>query len=337
MPSPIRQTSSISPPKIALHNTQNTSSQIKNTNTTFINIPDDVLPVFYNNLNLKQIMNMSSLNKSFNSKKVLSELETLDLTNIIINIDVLKFIEGNFTKSKINKIILDKNLHYYQINNMYYELKKIFKSQKMPVFEIDTLDLTNVTINTDILEFINNNINKFKIKKLIFDNISFENDNIFELFIEQMQYYENVEELVINNFNSVEGKQLNSDPNIHNICYLNDLVSSIGFLTNLKKLTLTNTNIIEETEWDITEDFKDVFIEMLNNEQNLEILIFKNNNIEQIHLLDIIDGIHGINKQLDKIEKSFIERTIYISRIKKLRIIKQRIKKKKFKNNKTKN
>ena len=37
------------------------------TNTSFINIPNDVLPVFYNNLNLKQIINMCSLNKSFNS------------------------------------------------------------------------------------------------------------------------------------------------------------------------------------------------------------------------------------------------------------------------------
>lgn len=319
MPLPIRQPTSSLEDK--LKKMSKNALQTNNTNTTFINIPDDVLPVFYNNLNLKQIFMINSLNKSFNSKKVLSELETLDLTNIILNADVLKFINDNFTKSKINKIILDKNLHYYQIDNMYSELKKIFKSQKMPVFEIDVLDLTNVTINADVIKLIDKNINKFKIKKLILDNITFENDNIFELFIKQMEYYENVEELVINNFHSIEeGRPLNNDPNIHNICYLKDLISSIGFLTNLKNLTISNTDIDVETGWDDPEDFIDVFIEMLNNEQNLENLIFKNNIIEKVHLSDIINGIHKINKQLDKIEKNIIERTIYNSRIKKLKI-----------------
>ena len=317
MPLPIRQQT----PALE-NNLKKIPKNALQTNTSFINIPDDVLPVFYNNLNLKQIINMCSLNKSFNSKKVLSELETLDLTNIILNADVLKFINDNFTKSKINKIILDKNLHYYQISNMYHELKKIFKSKKMPVFEIETLDLTNVTINADVIEFIDKNINKFKIKKLILDNITFENDNIFELFIEQMEYYEYVEELVINNFHSIkEDRQLNQDPNIHNICYFKDLISSIGFLTNLKILTLTNTNITEETKWDNDLDnFIDVFIEMLNNEQNLEVLIFKNNIIKEQYILDIKYGINEINKQLNKIEKNIIERTIYNSRIKKLSI-----------------
>jgi hypothetical protein len=305
--------------------------------TTFMNMPDDVLPFFYKNLNLKQIMDICSLNKSFNSKKMFSELETLNLTNIILNVEVFKFIKDNFTISKIKNIILDKNLHYDNIIITDYELSKIFKSQVL-IYEIDILNLTNVTITANVIEFINNNINKFKIKKLIFDNISFENEDIFELFIEQMQYYENVEELVINNFNSIEGKRLNRDPEIHNICYLNELISSIGFLTNLKILTLTNTNIIEETEWDVTqnfkEDFKNAFIEMLNNEQNLEFLIFKNNNIENGDLSDIIHGIHEINKQLNKIEKKFIERTIYTSRIKKLSIKKGGIKKESIKKEK---
>lgn len=292
------------------------------TNNTFINIPDDVLPVLYNNLNLKQIFTINSLNKSFNSKKVLSELDTLNLTNIILNKDVLNFINDKFTKSKIDKIILDKNINYYQISNMYHELKKIFKSQKMPVFEIETLDLTDVTIDADVIDLIEKNINKFKIKKIIIDNIIYENDNIFKLFIEQMEYYENVEELVINNFHSIEkGRPLNQDPNIETICYLKELISSIGFLTNLKILTLTNTDITEETEWDNgLDDFIDVFIEMLNNEQNLEVLIFKNNIIEKNYILDIKYGINEINKELDNIKKNIIQRTIYNIRNKKLSI-----------------
>ena len=66
---PIKQTSSInkskSPSKIFL---QKTSPQTKK--TTLANIPDDVLSsYFYKKSNLMMIMNMYSLNKSFNLKK----------------------------------------------------------------------------------------------------------------------------------------------------------------------------------------------------------------------------------------------------------------------------
>ena len=293
MPSPIKQslstTKSKSPPKNFL---QKTSPQTKK--TTLANIPDDVLSsYFYKKSNLKMIMNMYSLNKSFNlKKKNLIDIHTLDLSNLMINAGVIKFINDNINKLEIKKIILDKNLHYYQINNMYYELEKIFLSQKVPIFDIKILDLTNVTIDTDVIIFIDNNINKSKIKKLILDSISFENDEVFNEFIlsirlrHNINYYKNVNEVIINNFVSIEGK------------YFITLIENIGFFSNLKKLTITNTHIINEVALDIDVfAFAEIFVTMLEYLEKLEQLIFDYNYIRKIDIREITKGVRKINKR----------------------------------------
>ena len=293
MPSPIKQSLSInkskSPPKNFL---QKTSPQTKK--TTLANIPDDVLSsYFYKKSNLKMIMNMYSLNKSFNlKKKELIDIHTLDLSNLMINAGVIKFINDNINKLEIKKIILDKNLHYYQINNMYYELEKIFLSQKVPILDIKILDLTNVTIDTDVIIFINNNINKSKIKKLILDSISFENDDVFNEFIlsirlrHNINYYKNVNEVIINNFVSIGGK------------YLITLIENIGFFSNLKKLTITNTHIINEVVLAIDAfAFAETFVTMLEYLEKLEQLIFDYNYIRKIDIREITKGVRKINKR----------------------------------------
>lgn len=289
---PIKQTSSInkskSPSKIFL---QKTSPQTKK--TTLANIPDDVLSsYFYKKSNLMMIMNMYSLNKSFNlKKKELIDIHTLDLSNLVINAGVIKFINDNINKLKINKIILDKNLHYYQINNMYYELEKIFLSQKVPMFDIEILNLTNVTIDADVIIFIDNNINKLKIKKLILDSISFENDEVFNEFIlsirlrHNINYYKNVNEVIINNFVSIEGK------------YFITLIENIGFFSNLKKLTITNTDIINEVLAIDAFAFAETFVTMLEYLEKLEQLIFDYNYIRKIDIREITKGVRKINKR----------------------------------------
>ena len=210
----------------------------------------------------------------------------------MINAGVIKFINDNINKLEIKKIILDKNLHYYQINNMYYELEKIFLSQKVPIFDIKILDLTNVTIDTDVIIFIDNNINKSKIKKLILDSISFENDEVFNEFIlsirlrHNINYYKNVNEVIINNFVSIEGK------------YFITLIENIGFFSNLKKLTITNTHIINEVALDIDVfAFAEIFVTMLEYLEKLEQLIFDYNYIRKIDIREITKGVRKINKR----------------------------------------
>lgn len=293
MSSPIKQSLPInkskSPPKNFL---QKTSPQTKK--TTLANIPDDVLSsYFYKKSNLKMIMNMYSLNKSFNlKKKELIDIHTLDLSNLMINAGVIKFINDNINKLEIKKIILDKNLHYYQINNMYYELEKIFLSQKVPILDIKILDLTNVTIDADVIIFINNNINKSKINKLILDSISFETDEVFNEFIlsirlrHNINYYKNVNEVIINNFVSIEGK------------YFITLIENIGFFSNLKKLTITNTHIINEVALAIDAfAFAETFVTMLEYLEKLEQLIFDYNYIRKIDIREITKGVRKINKR----------------------------------------
>ena len=174
---------------------------------------------------------------------------------------------------------------------MYYELEKIFLSQKVPMFDIEILNLTNVTIDADVIIFIDNNINKLKIKKLILDSISFENDEVFNEFIlsirlrHNINYYKNVNEVIINNFVSIEGK------------YFITLIENIGFFSNLKKLTITNTDIINEVLAIDAFAFAETFVTMLEYLEKLEQLIFDYNYIRKIDIREITKGVRKINKR----------------------------------------
>ena len=172
-----------------------------------------------------------------------------------------------------------------------YELEKIFLSQKVPMFDIEILNLTNVTIDADVIIFIDNNINKLKIKKLILDSISFENDEVFNEFIlsirlrHNINYYKNVNEVIINNFVSIEGK------------YFITLIENIGFFSNLKKLTITNTDIINEVLAIDAFAFAETFVTMLEYLEKLEQLIFDYNYIRKIDIREITKGVRKINKR----------------------------------------
>jgi hypothetical protein len=98
-------------------------------------------------------------------------------------------------------------------------------------------------------------------------------DEDFEKFIYNIEYYQNMEELVINNFSSREGKEEGS------INYFNLMIEQIRVLVNLKILTISNTDITVETDTDIEMVFVDVFLETLEELVNLKQLIFYNNEI----------------------------------------------------------
>ena len=203
--------------------------------------------------------------------------------------------------------VLYKNLNISQLMIM-YRLNTSFSTKKGALVDVETLDLTNVRIDATVFNFIEDNINKLKIKKIILDNISFADDEVFNAFILSIRlrhlanHYKNVEELVISNFDALEGKYI--DPEVETINYFLILIENIGFFSNLKKLTITNTNIITQLDWDIDGRFAftDSFVEMLGYLENLQHLIFDYNNIEPRDLQAITKGVRKINKRRRKME-----------------------------------
>ena len=198
--------------------------------------------------------------------------------------------------------IMFKNLNILQVITM-YNINKSFSNKKNLLFDFETLDLSNVKINPYITKFIDDHIDKMKIKKIILDNISFASDEDFQAFILsiRLRKFINVEELVISNFDSIEGKY--PDPYGETINYFNRLIESVGFFTNLKKLSITHINIITETNWDDNELFTETFVEMLGYLENLTHLIFDYNNIEEQDQRMITKGIRKINKNKRRINK----------------------------------
>lgn len=220
------------------------------------------------------------------------ELKTMPMSNVKLD---------NIPDDIFN--IMFKNLNILQVITM-YNINKSFSNKENLLFDFETLDLSNIKINSYITKFIDDHIDKLKIKKIILDNISFASDEDFQAFILsiRLRKFINVEELVISHFDSIEsGKYV--DPYGENINYFNRLIESVGFFTNLKKLTITHTNIITETDWDDNEIFTETFVEMLGYVKNLKHLIFDYNNIDEQDQRLITKGIRKINKNKRRINK----------------------------------
>jgi len=174
-------------------------------------------------------------------------------------------------------------------------------AKKNLVIESEKLDLTRVKINKTIIDIINKNLDKAKVKILILDDITFEDEKCFNAFIKYLKNFENIEELQICRFWSEQDKYKRINSHYNNYFIL--LIENIRFLVNLKKLTIKSIDIEEETENNIEKPFSIVFIETLKLLVNLKHLIFEHNLISpdtsgyinsQIYGR-IINGIRGIN------------------------------------------
>jgi hypothetical protein len=130
-------------------------------------------------------------------------------------------------------------------------------------------------------------IKSLKIRRLILDNISFATDEAFDDFKYNIEYYQNLDELIINNFNSVEGRGYDAG----GINYFNELIEQIRILGNLKRLRINHTDITAETASDETLVFVDVFLETLGELVNLQYLKFYKNTISKEQLDEIEEGI----------------------------------------------
>ena len=219
-------------------------------------------------------------NASFAKKKLVLELETVDLSNLKIDKFIIDFLDKNLDKSKIKRLVL---------NNTSFSSDEEF--MRLPgntkIFEnVEEIQIKNTLIDETCTDFFEKywDLKKFdlsKIKKIILDNISFLSDDDFDKFNYNIEYYQNLEELVINNFNSREGKDEES------INYFNLMINQIRVLVNLKKLTISNTDITVETDSDLEMVFVDEFLETLTELVNLKHLTFHNIEIDPPQLAKI--------------------------------------------------
>ena len=262
------------------------SSSTKASNITLSNIHDDVLQIMFQRLTIKQLLEIYRTNTSFSEKKLVIEMEIVNLSNIIVTNKIINFIDKVLDKSKIRKLILNNTR--FKIDGSREQFSgntKIFENVK----ELQIKD-TRIDENANyfLKKYLNiEDIKSLKIRRLILDNISFASDEDYETFNYNIEYYQNLEELIISNFNSIEGK--GNDPD--SINYFNELIEQIRVLVNLKKLRINHTDITAETDFDVNMVFVDVFLETLSELENLKYLKFYKNEIDEGQANEILEGL----------------------------------------------
>ena len=262
------------------------SSSMKTSNITLSNINDDVLQIMFQRLTIKQLLEIYRTNTSFSEKKLVIEMEIVNLSNIIVTNKIINFIDKVLDKSKIRKLIL---------NNTRFKIdggREQFSGNTKIFENVKELQIKNTRIDENANYFLKKYLNiedikSLKIRRLILDNISFASDEDYETFNYNIEYYQNLEELIINNFNSIEGK--GNDPD--SINYFNEFIEKIRVLVNLKKLRINHTDITAETDFDVNMVFVDVFLETLNELENLKYLKFYKNEIDEVQSNEISEGL----------------------------------------------
>ena len=268
MPSSAKQqslsTAKINKSKSPSKSPRQQSSKTKTSSLILDNIPDDILVKILNTLDIFHLIKVYSTNTSFTKKKFVLELETVDLRNLKIDKNIINFLDKHLDKSRIKKLVL---------NNTSFSSDEEFihLAGNTKIFEnVEEIQIRNTMIDKNCTDFFEKywDLKKFdesKIKKMVLDNISFLNDDDFDKFIYNIEYYQNLEELEINNFQyKYEGS----------IGYFNLMIEQIRVLVNLKILKISNTDINAETDTDTEMVFADVFLETLEELVKLEHLIF---------------------------------------------------------------
>jgi|UniRef100_A0A6C0LVB1 hypothetical protein len=289
LPLKAKPNKSKSSPKITSLMTSPASSKTKTSSIKLDNIPDDILIIILNRLDILHLIKVYLANKSFAKKKLVIELETVDLSNLKINKFIIDFIDKNLDKSKIKRLILNNTS--FSSDEEFIHLvgnTKIFEN-------VEEIQIKNTLIDKNCTDFFEKywdlkKLDESKIKKLVLDSLSFFSDDDFDKLIYNIEYYQKLEELEINNFQyKYEGS----------IGYFNILIEQIRVLVNLKILKISNTDINTETESDTDLIFTDVFLETLEELVNLKHLIFTNNDIDIVLLRKISKKIKKKFKNLE--------------------------------------
>ena len=180
-------------------------------------------------------------------------------------------------------------------------LAALYSTKKNLKISLETLDLTGLIINKTIIYFINNNLDKTKVKKLILNNIKFEDQSSFDAFIKTLESFKNIEELEIFKFWSEQYNYFIINGKYNNFFIV--LIENIRILQNLKKLTINSIDIEEETGKNTVKLFSNVFLETLKELVKLKHLKLQYNLMSS----DTIGKINfGVYKQFPNItiEKS---------------------------------
>ena len=276
-PSTAKTNKSKSSPKITSLMTSPLSSKSKTSSIKLNNIPDDILVIILNRLDILHMIKVYLANTSFAKKKLVLELETVDLSNLKVNKFIIDFIDKNLDKSKIKRLVLNNTS--FSSDEEFIHLvgnTKIFEN-------VEEIQIKKTLIDKNCTDFFEKywdlkKLDKSKVKKLVLDTLSFFSDDDFDKLIYNIEYYQNLEELEINNFQyKYEGS----------IGYFNIMIEQIRVLVNLKTLKISNTDIDAETETDTELVFADVFLETLEELVNLEHLTFYNNDIDIVLLRKI--------------------------------------------------
>jgi hypothetical protein len=279
LPSTAKPNKSKLPPKITslMTSPPTAKNKIKTSSLILDHIPDDILVIILNRLDILHLIKVYLANTSFAKKKLVLEFETIDLRNLKVDKFIIDFIDKNLDKSKIKKLVLNNTS--FSNDEEFIDLPGNIK-----IFEnVEEIQIQNTLIDKTCTDFFEKywdlkNFDKSKIKKIVLDKISFLSDDDFDKFIYNIEYYQNLEELEINNFQS---KYVGS------IGYFNLFIEQIRVLVNLKILKISNTDINAETDTDTEMIFADVFLETLEELVNLKHLIFTNNDIDIILLKKI--------------------------------------------------
>ena len=100
MPSSLKKSPSIakpnkskSSPKITSLMTSPASSKTKTSSIKLDNIPDDILVIILNRLDILHLLKVYLANTSFAKKKLMLELETVDLSNLKVDKFIIDFKE----------------------------------------------------------------------------------------------------------------------------------------------------------------------------------------------------------------------------------------------------
>ena len=281
MPSSAKQqslsTAKINKSKSPSKSPRQQSSKTKTSSLILDNIPDDILVKILNTLDIFHLIKVYSTNTSFTKKKFVLELETVDLRNLKIDKNIINFLDKHLDKSRIKKLVL---------NNTSFSSDEEFihLAGNTKIFEnVEEIQIINTIIDKNCTDFFEKywdlkKLDESKVKKLVLDTLSFFSDDDFDKLIYNIEYYQNLEELEINNFQyKYEGS----------IGYFNIMIEQIRVLVNLKTLKISNTDIDAETETDTELVFADVFLETLEELVNLEHLTFYNNDIDIVLLRKI--------------------------------------------------
>ena len=293
MPSSAKQqslsTAKINKSKSPSKSPRQQSSKTKTSSLILENIPDDILVKILNTLDIFHLIKVYSTNTSFTKKKFVLELETVDLRNLKIDKIIINFLDKNLDKTKIKRLILDNT-------SFSSDEEFIHLAGNTKIFEnVEEIQIRNTMIDKNCTDFFEKywdlkKLDESKIKKIVLDTLSFLRDDDFDKFIYNIEYYQNLEELEINNFQyKYEGS----------IGYFNLMIEQIRVLVNLKILTISNTDINTETETDTDMIFVDVFLETLEELVNLKHLIFINNDIDIVLLRKISKKIKKKFKNLE--------------------------------------